>query len=167
MNHITHNRTKDNKDVLTIQEGKWDDRATDWQLDVERWVIDDKGAGELARKAFTSHVRAYATHVVAERGIFDVKGLHLGHLAKAFALRERPGHMGRGHGNANTNGRRPPQGERRRVSEGEANRNDGKAQRGDDDRLGGGGDEGQDAARKMRKKMREQAAAGASEFNIG
>ena len=166
VNQITHNTTKDNKDVLTIQQGKWDDRATDWQLDVERWVIDDKRAGELARKAFTSHVRAYATHVVAERGIFDVKGLHLGHLAKAFALRERPGHMGRGNGNANTNGRRH-QGERRRVSEGEANRNDGKAQRGDDDRLGGGGDEGQDAARKMRKKMREQAAAGASEFNIG
>lgn len=73
----------------------WEDSATDWQLVVERWVQADQNVAELARKAFVSHVRAYATHISIERYIFDVKHLHLGHLAKAFALREKPSYMGR------------------------------------------------------------------------
>jgi len=36
---------------------------------------------------------AYATHVAAERDMFDIKQLHLGHLAKAFGLRDRPGNI--------------------------------------------------------------------------
>jgi len=40
--------------------------------------------------AFQAHVRAYATHRGAERHIFDIKRLHLGHLAKSLALRETP-----------------------------------------------------------------------------
>ncbi len=43
-----------------------------------------------ARKAYQSHMRAYATHPSNEKHIFHVKNLHLGHLAKAFALREAP-----------------------------------------------------------------------------
>jgi ATP-dependent RNA helicase DDX31/DBP7 len=43
-----------------------------------------------ARKAFLSHIRAYATHPSDEKHIFHVRHLHLGHLAKAFALREAP-----------------------------------------------------------------------------
>ena len=35
-------------------------------------------------------MRAYATHPSSEKHIFHVKNLHLGHLAKAFALREAP-----------------------------------------------------------------------------
>ena len=35
-------------------------------------------------------MRAYATHPSNEKHIFHVKNLHLGHLAKAFALREAP-----------------------------------------------------------------------------
>lgn len=72
---------------------RWDQIATDWQLGVERWVLRNEGAARLARKAYTSHVRAYATHVAGERHMFDVKQLHLGHLAKAFALRETPRRM--------------------------------------------------------------------------
>jgi ATP-dependent RNA helicase DDX31/DBP7 len=45
---------------------------------------------ELARKAYLSHVRAYATHPSDEKHIFHIRHLHLGHLAKAFALREAP-----------------------------------------------------------------------------
>lgn len=37
-----------------------------------------------------SHIRAYATHPSDEKHIFHVRHLHLGHLAKAFALREAP-----------------------------------------------------------------------------
>ena len=45
---------------------------------------------ELARKAFTSHMRAYATHPSDEKHIFHIRHLHIGHLAKSFALREAP-----------------------------------------------------------------------------
>ena len=74
----------------------WEDNATGWQLEIERWLQSDSKIADLARKAYVSHVRAYSTHVVPERHIFNVKELHLGHLAKAFALRDQPSNMGRG-----------------------------------------------------------------------
>ena len=151
--------------------GKWDEKATEWQLEVERWVIDDNRAGEMARKAFTSHVRAYATHVAKERAMFDVKALHLGHLAKAFALRERPGNMGRGNHVRNDGpSKRKGDGEKRVAA------HDGD---GDDDDDPGIGrqrtrkstldipvrDE-QDGAKRMRAKMKEHMNS-IGEFNIG
>jgi ATP-dependent RNA helicase DDX31/DBP7 len=36
-------------------------------------------------------MRAYATHPSDEKYIFHVRHLHIGHLAKSFALREAPG----------------------------------------------------------------------------
>jgi ATP-dependent RNA helicase DDX31/DBP7 len=69
------------------------EKATSLQLDIERWALASPARLEAARRAFQSHVRAYATHVAAERAYFDIKSLHLGHLAKAFALRERPSGM--------------------------------------------------------------------------
>ncbi|KAI8942549.1 ATP-dependent RNA helicase dbp7 [Plenodomus lindquistii] len=69
------------------------DLATDLQLNIERWALASPARLEAARRAFQSHVRAYATHVADERKYFDIKSLHLGHLAKAFALRERPSGM--------------------------------------------------------------------------
>lgn len=36
-------------------------------------------------------MRAYSTHPIEEKRFFHVKSIHLGHLAKAFALREAPG----------------------------------------------------------------------------
>ncbi|MCJ1416125.1 ATP-dependent RNA helicase dbp7 [Xylographa parallela] len=131
---------------------EWEDKATAWQLDAERWVLDDARAGEMARKAFVSHVRAYATHVAKEREMFDVKALHLGHLAKAFALRDRPRNMGRG-GAGNGAGVKAV----RRIPRREATaKEDGVVPV----------TEKQDAARKMRKAM-DAHMAGASEFNIG
>lgn len=41
-------------------------------------------------------MRAYATHPSNEKHIFHIRHLHLGHLAKAFALREAPGTAGAG-----------------------------------------------------------------------
>lgn len=35
-------------------------------------------------------MRAYATHPSNEKHIFHIRNLHMGHLAKAFALREAP-----------------------------------------------------------------------------
>ena len=65
----------------------------------------------MARKAFASHLRAYATHPSDEKHIFHIRHLHLGHLAKSFALREAPtaisGHgKGRGTAGATRQGRR-------------------------------------------------------------
>lgn len=69
------------------------EKATDLQLAVEHWALASPTRLEAARRAFQSHMRAYATHVADERKYFDIKQLHLGHLAKAFALRERPSGM--------------------------------------------------------------------------
>lgn len=74
--------------------GKWDIHATTWHLEVERWLLEDSAALEKASNAFISHVRAYATHIGLERMYFNVKTLHLGHLAKAFGLRETPKKLG-------------------------------------------------------------------------
>lgn len=69
----------------------WQDRATAWQLKVEKDVVaNTEQSGELAKKAFTAAVRAYTTHPHSERAFFNFRDLHLGHLAKAFALREAP-----------------------------------------------------------------------------
>ncbi|EMD37337.1 hypothetical protein CERSUDRAFT_114014 [Gelatoporia subvermispora B] len=69
---------------------EYEDRATEVQLSFERWVLRDKQHIELARKAFKSHMRAYATHPSDEKHMFHIRHLHIGHLAKAFALREAP-----------------------------------------------------------------------------
>ncbi|KAI0703357.1 P-loop containing nucleoside triphosphate hydrolase protein [Cerioporus squamosus] len=70
--------------------GEYEERATEVQLSFERWVLRDKQNAEYARKAFLSHMRAYATHPSDEKHIFHIRHLHLGHLAKAFALRDAP-----------------------------------------------------------------------------
>ena len=130
------------------------------------------GSGKLldaARKAFRSHVRAYATHVREERGFFDITQLHLGHAAKSFGLREAPGGIGGG----------PTSGGRRRAAAAAAAK--GKsgaaaaAEKGQargapdsDDEVGGRGAGGvdEDAARRMRMKMKAVMNA-SGEFNIG
>ena len=82
------------KDGNIQPHSSWQDQATDFQLEVEREIATSERLKEMARKAYISHVRAYATHTVSERKWFDVKSLHLGHLAKGFGLRERPGRFG-------------------------------------------------------------------------
>lgn len=143
----------------------WEERATEWQLEVERWVIEDKLAGELAQRAFISHVRAYATHIAREREMFDVKGLHLGHLAKAFALRDRPGNVGR---RSIVDGK----GSRRNESRKQKIKSDyGESRSKVETRLANSDLQvplrnSQDAGRRMKVKMEEHMAV-ASEFNIG
>lgn len=72
------------------REGSWDMYATTYQLELEKWLLEDSRALEIATDAFISHIRAYATHLSNERDIFNVKHVHLGHLAKSFGLRETP-----------------------------------------------------------------------------
>ncbi|KAI5478314.1 hypothetical protein MNV49_005269 [Pseudohyphozyma bogoriensis] len=70
---------------------EYETRATDVQMGFERWVAESDENASLARNAFASHIRAYATHPAAEKSMFNTKALHLGHLAKSFGMREAPG----------------------------------------------------------------------------
>jgi len=61
---------------------------------------------EMARQAFWSFLRAYPTKEKAVRQIFSARSLHLGHIARSFALKEPPKALRtngkqRGHGSAN------------------------------------------------------------------
>ncbi|CCE61800.1 hypothetical protein TPHA_0B01270 [Tetrapisispora phaffii CBS 4417] len=73
---------------------EWDINATTWHLNLERRLLEDNYMKELAVKAYISHTRAYATHISKEKKFFNIKFVHLGHLAKSFGLRERPRTMG-------------------------------------------------------------------------
>jgi ATP-dependent RNA helicase DDX31/DBP7 len=148
----------------------WDLRATDWELDIERWALEDPKILEMARRAFQSHVRAYATHIAAEREMFNIKDLHLGHLAKAFGLRDRPGSI-------NVPGLRLNPGQVRNERE-KARREKGekKTEKSNpqftpnnarDIDLPDKSAEEEEAARKMKMKMRMlKMGAGADEFNL-
>lgn len=68
-------------------------RATDAQMALERWTVSAEANTGMARRAYLAHLRAYATHPPSERHIFAIAKLQLGHLAKAFALREAPGEI--------------------------------------------------------------------------
>jgi len=139
----------------------WEEKTTEWQLEVERWVLENPPFLEQARRAYQSHIRAYATHIAPERHIFDMQSLHLGHLAKAFALRDKPGSI-------KVPGLRPSQNSMN------ASRADRKANArtsakmkssGADHELPGAVDS-EEAKRIMRAKAKMQSA-GASEFNLG
>lgn len=143
--------------------------ATKFQLDVERWVLSDPKIKELAKNGFQSHVRAYATHTASEREYFDIKDLHLGHLAKSYGLRDAPAKMNvaglRGKNNTTTNGGRG------RPSK-TADAVDGEADRGTKRKTAPEVDQGEDpevAAEKMRAMIRDRKkmmGGGADEFNI-
>lgn len=152
--------------VINRDAKAWETEATQWQLDVERWVLENPRHMEQARRAFQSHVRAYATHVAAERQYFDIKQLHLGHLAKAFALRDRPGAI-------KVPSSRPSKtdsaADRKRASRAKTTADGGgdgtaKPER-RMDRDEAGAEDIRNGARKMREKMRTMGAA--SEFNLG
>lgn len=50
---------------------------------------------KLAKDAFCSWVRAYTAHRGELKRIFQVKKLHLGHVAKSFALKDQPSLVGK------------------------------------------------------------------------
>lgn len=134
----------------------WEERTTDWQMDVERWALDNPDYLEMARRAFQSHVRAYATHTAAERSMFNIKELHLGHLAKSFALRDRPGKI-------NVPGLRPGQEDTKKDFKAARNGVAGNKRKAED--APSSTNVADEAARKMRAKMREHMS-GANEFNL-
>ncbi|TPX39142.1 hypothetical protein SeMB42_g06442 [Synchytrium endobioticum] len=68
----------------------YEELATDLQMDLERLVESNSEILELAKRAYKSQIRAYATHASSQRHIFHIKLLHLGHVAKCFGLRDAP-----------------------------------------------------------------------------
>ena len=142
-----------------VADNDWEGLATDWQLDVERWALESPKHLEQSRRAFQSHIRAYATHVAAERSIFDMKQLHLGHLAKAFALRDKPGSI-------RVPGLRPSKdaGNKTRDAR-KKTASSTKRSHNDDNFDAPAMTDEQDGRKKMRAKMK--ALGGASEFNLG
>lgn len=146
----------------------WEERATEWQLEIERWTLESPKYLEMARRGYQSHIRAYATHVANERHIFNMQSLHLGHLAKAFALRDKPGSIKvpglrpakMTKADRSVAARKKARGEVDDKVEGELERKQRKLDR-DVPTVDGG-----NVARMMKKKAKEHASL-ASEFNIG
>lgn len=133
----------------------WEQKATDFQIEMERWVLENPKHLEQARRAYQSHIRAYATHVSAERHIFNMQELHLGHLAKAFALRDKPGSI-------RVPGSRPNAGAAKKGKS-EANKAHKRTTATADDDVGEV--DSQEAKRKMQAMSRRMG--GVSEFNLG
>ncbi|KAH9490736.1 ATPdependent RNA helicase [Bulinus truncatus] len=67
-----------------------EEAATFLQDRFEECVMKDKTMNSLAGKGFQSYIRAYATYSKDLKDIFKVSDLHLGHVAKSFALRVPP-----------------------------------------------------------------------------
>ena len=64
---------------------------------IEAGIAGNPELSSRARDGFLSTCRAYATHPSAEKDIFHIKRLHLGHLAAAFGLDREPKKMLNGH----------------------------------------------------------------------
>ncbi|GMF70614.1 unnamed protein product [Aspergillus oryzae] len=143
---------------ITSETKNWEEKATDWQMDLERWAVDNPQYLEMARRAYQSHIRAYATHIASERSMFNIKELHLGHLAKSFALRDRPSKI-------NVPGLRPGDKEAKKDYKAERNTVGKKRKAGGRDDDFQPSNDATSAAQKMRAKLKEHMA-GASEFNL-
>lgn len=153
--------------------------ATEFQLNVERFVLGDAKIKDMAKNAFQSHIRAYATHIASERKWFDIKELHLGHLAKSFGLRDPPGKVNvqglRGKGNKTESRPKANEGRKRAVPDVAPTGNSNHEPLGISKREKTAADiddtgDAEAAAQKMREMVRNKnkmMGAGADEFNLG
>lgn len=64
--------------------------AYELQQGLQLLVAGDRPLLDRARGAFQSHVRAYASRAPDSRSVFQVRSLHLGHVARSFALKDPP-----------------------------------------------------------------------------
>ncbi len=60
------------------------------QRHFESIMLEDEAMAMLAATAWQAFLRAYQTHCKESRKAFQVKKLHLGHVAKSFGLKETP-----------------------------------------------------------------------------
>jgi ATP-dependent RNA helicase DDX31/DBP7 len=64
------------------------------QLTMERLVLGSAPLQAAAKAALGATIGAYSTYPAEFKDIFHVKNLHLGHMAKSFALRDAPSTTG-------------------------------------------------------------------------
>lgn len=67
-----------------------EEAATDLQMRFENAVAYDEGLHGTACQAYVSYIRSYASYPKEVRDTFCFKKLHLGHVAKSYALRDPP-----------------------------------------------------------------------------
>ena len=70
------------------------EQAGQLQFVLESAIAADPILTDLAKKAYISHTRAYASYPRALKDILPFKLLHLGHICKSFCLRESPRALG-------------------------------------------------------------------------
>ncbi|XP_045598838.2 ATP-dependent DNA helicase DDX31 [Procambarus clarkii] len=71
-----------------------EEAATGLQMKVEKLLLSDRDLHEMAKKAYVSFVRSYASYPKEVREMFSFKALHLGHYAKSMGLRDTPAALG-------------------------------------------------------------------------
>jgi ATP-dependent RNA helicase DDX31/DBP7 len=71
------------------------ERANECQIFFERMTANSENLKSLASKAFQSWVGSYSCREKSTRSIFNVRMLHLGHIAKSFSLRDAPSSIGK------------------------------------------------------------------------
>ncbi|KAH9949606.1 DEAD-domain-containing protein [Amylocystis lapponica] len=149
---------------------EYEERATEVQLSFERWVLRDKQSAALARKAFQSHMRAYATHPSDEKHIFHIRHLHLGHLAKAFALREAPTAVKTAGGKSKGKGQPQSKSSHHKASTASTRRRSAKGVDSDDEHEVGEAEKRMEkivrAQGRLTKKGGKMVSSGTSEFQL-
>ncbi|QHO05780.1 DEAD-box ATP-dependent RNA helicase [Arachis hypogaea] len=90
-NFTLHGQNKQVKKSVFIDLHPW---VLCLQKALESFIISKPKMDELARKGFCSWVRAYTAHRGELKTIFMIKKLHLGHVAKSFALKQQPSLVG-------------------------------------------------------------------------
>ncbi|XP_060187987.1 DEAD-box ATP-dependent RNA helicase 17 isoform X2 [Lycium barbarum] len=75
------------KNFVSVDTHPW---VVSLQKALESFTSSELNMKKMAQNAFCSWVRAYTAHRGELKGIFMVKKLHLGHVARSFALREQP-----------------------------------------------------------------------------
>ncbi|KAG5546975.1 hypothetical protein RHGRI_012866 [Rhododendron griersonianum] len=79
------------KKFVSVEMHPW---VLNLQKTLESFVTAEPQRKKLAKDAFCSWVRAYTAHRGELKSIFMVKKLHLGHVARSFALKEQPSLVG-------------------------------------------------------------------------
>ncbi|KAG7988548.1 hypothetical protein I3843_03G192400 [Carya illinoinensis] len=87
-----YNEKRHVKKVLGLESHPW---VLLLQKALEAFILAEPRMKKLAITTFCSWVRAYAAHRGELKRIFMVKKLHLGHVAKSFALKEQPSLVGK------------------------------------------------------------------------
>ena len=83
----------ENKEQVYSRNEKIENHILRLQLHLEREVTSSSTLKGLALNAFQSFLRAYSSRAGSLKGIFQIRALHLGHVARSFALETTPSNV--------------------------------------------------------------------------